>query len=69
MRLGSSIDVAVGYGEWRESSPLGRPVVAVGAWQGDEFVADIYVITTPHRVRLVIQADAKMAVATWAPCP
>ncbi|GIF69086.1 hypothetical protein Ais01nite_71210 [Asanoa ishikariensis] len=61
--LGSSLKVEVGHGEWRESAPLGRPVVATGAWQGDTFVADLYVITTPHRVRLVVYAGT--AVATW----
>ena len=69
LRLGSSIDVEVGHGEWRESSPLGRPVVAAGAWQGNTFVADLYVITTPHRVRLVVDADAGTAAATWNTVP
>ncbi|TCC12426.1 class A beta-lactamase-related serine hydrolase [Kribbella soli] len=63
LRLGSLLDFAVGHGQWRESSPLGRPVVAAGAWQGNTFVAELYVITTPHRVRLVV--DAGTAVATW----
>lgn len=65
LRLGESITVAVGHGDWRESSPLGRPVIGTGAWQGDTFVADLYLITTPHRVRLVVDAGAGTAVATW----
>jgi CubicO group peptidase (beta-lactamase class C family) len=65
LRLGSSLSVEVGHGEWRESSPLGRPVVAAGAWQGNTFVADLYVITSPHRVRLVVDAGAGTAVTTW----
>ncbi|GIF98255.1 serine hydrolase domain-containing protein [Catellatospora citrea] len=69
VRLGSSLDVEVGHGEWRESSPLGRPVVAAGAWQGDTFVADLRVITTPHRVRLLVDAGAGTAVATWSTVP
>lgn len=69
LRLGPSLAVAVGHGEWRESSPLGRPVVAAGAWQADTFVADLYVITTPHRVRLVLDANAGTAVATWNVVP
>lgn len=69
LRLGSSLNVEVGHGEWRESSPLGRPVVAAGAWQGNTFVADLCVITTPHRVRLVVDADAGTAVATWSTVP
>ena len=69
LRFGSSLTIEAGHGEWRESSPLGRPVVAAGAWQGDTFVADLYVITTPHRVRLVVDADAGTAVATWNTVP
>ncbi|WP_232664433.1 serine hydrolase domain-containing protein [Pseudonocardia sp. TRM90224] len=70
LQLGStSFTIAVGHGEWRESSPLGRPVVAAGAWQGSTFVAEVYVITTPHRVRLVVDADAGTAVATWSTVP
>lgn len=59
--------VEAGHGEWRESSPLGRPVVASGAWQGDTFVAELFVITTPHRVRLVVDGDK--ATATWSTVP
>ncbi|GAT67304.1 serine hydrolase [Planomonospora sphaerica] len=69
LRLGASLEVAVGHGRWRESSPLGRPVVATGAWQGGAFVADLYVITTPHRVRLAVDAAAGTAVATWNVVP
>ncbi|WP_437665265.1 serine hydrolase domain-containing protein [Sorangium sp. So ce1182] len=69
LRFGSFLDVEVGHGEWRESSPFGRPVVAAGAWQGNTFVAELYVITTPHRVRLVVDADAGTAAATWSTVP
>ena len=47
VRFESLFEVEVGLGEWRESSPLGRPVCASGAWQGSTFVADLYIITTP----------------------
>jgi Beta-lactamase len=57
------IDVGVGQETWLESAPLGRPVVAAGAWQGEVFVADLYVITSPSRVRLVVSPPR--AVATW----
>lgn len=67
LQLGSSLKLEVGHNEWRESSPLGRPVVATGAWRNDLFIADLYVITTPHRVRLVIEAGK--AVATWSTVP
>lgn len=67
LHFASIRDVEVGYGEWRESSPLGRPVVASGAWQGDTFVAELFVITTPHRVRLVVDGDT--ATATWSTVP
>ncbi|MEV6298723.1 serine hydrolase domain-containing protein [Actinoplanes sp. NPDC051861] len=63
--LGFGFTVEAGHGNWRESSPLGRPVVASGAWQGDTFVADLYVITTPHRIRLEVDAVAGTATATW----
>ena len=69
LRFGSFLNVEAGHGEWRESSPLGRPVVATGAWQGNTFVAELYVITTPHRVRLVVDADAGTAGATWSTVP
>jgi hypothetical protein len=45
------------------------PVVAAGSWRGDTFVADRYVITSPHRVRLTIDAEAGTAVATWNAVP
>ncbi|ONK14372.1 6-aminohexanoate-dimer hydrolase [Streptomyces sp. MP131-18] len=69
LRLGPFLNIEAGHGEWRESSPLGRPVVAAGAWQGDTFVAEVYVITTPHRVRLSVDADAGTAMATWNVVP
>jgi CubicO group peptidase (beta-lactamase class C family) len=69
LRLGSLLEIVTGHGEWRESRPLGRPVVAAGAWQGDTFVADLYVITTPHRVRLVVDARTGTATATWNVVP
>jgi CubicO group peptidase (beta-lactamase class C family) len=67
LQLGPALKIEVGHSEWRESSPLGRPVVATGAWQNDTFVADLYLITTPHRVRLVLTAGT--AVATWSTPP
>jgi CubicO group peptidase (beta-lactamase class C family) len=57
------LDLDAGYGTWRESAPLGRPVVAAGAWKSGTFVADLYVITSPSRVRLVV--DGSRAEATW----
>jgi CubicO group peptidase (beta-lactamase class C family) len=65
LRFGSLMEIPAGHGTWRESRPLGRPVVAAGAWQGDTFVADLHVITTPHRVRIAVDADAASATATW----
>ncbi|MFF4895858.1 serine hydrolase domain-containing protein [Streptomyces sp. NPDC001068] len=69
VRFESHLDVEVGHGHWRESSPLGRPVAAAGAWQGHTFVADLYVVTTPHRVRLVADAETGTASATWSTVP
>ncbi|MGR6923519.1 serine hydrolase domain-containing protein [[Actinomadura] parvosata] len=65
LRLGPLLDVEIGHGAWRESAPLGRPVVASGAWQGHTFVAELYVITTPHRLRLTVDAAAGTAAGTW----
>jgi CubicO group peptidase (beta-lactamase class C family) len=67
LELGPSLKLELGHNEWRESSPLGRPVIATAAWQDDTFIADLYLITTPHRVRLVV--DAGTAVATWSTVP
>lgn len=69
VRFEPSLEIEVGHGEWRESSPLGRPVVATGAWQDDTFVAELYVITTPHRVRLVLDAETGSGTATWSTVP
>ena len=69
IRFGSLPEIEAGRGEWRESSPLGRPVCASGAWQGSTFVADLYIVTTPHHVRLAVDADAGTAVATWSTIP
>lgn len=69
VRFGSLFDIGVGHGAWRESSPLGRPVLASGAWQDNRFVADLYVITTPHRVRLVIDSGTGAATALWSTLP
>jgi CubicO group peptidase (beta-lactamase class C family) len=69
VRFESILDIEVGHGGWRECSPLGRPVVATGGWQGDTFVAELYVITSPHRVRLAVDAAAGTAVARWSTVP
>jgi hypothetical protein len=45
------------------------PVYASGAWQDPMFIADLYIITTPHHVRLAVDADAWTAVATWSTVP
>ncbi|MFJ9173207.1 serine hydrolase domain-containing protein [Streptomyces sp. NPDC102360] len=70
VRFEPLLDVEVGHGVWRESAPLGRPVVSAGAWQEDgTFVADLYVITTPHRVRLTVDPVAGTATAAWSTPP
>jgi CubicO group peptidase (beta-lactamase class C family) len=69
IRFEQLLEIEAGLGEWRESAPLGRPVVASGAWQGSTFVADLYVITSPHHVRLAVDADTGTAVATWTTVP
>jgi hypothetical protein len=69
LRFGSLFAVEAGHGAWRESAPLGRPVVTSGAWQGNTYVAELFVITTPHRVRLTVDASAGTAVARWNHVP
>ncbi|GAA1558656.1 serine hydrolase domain-containing protein [Kribbella lupini] len=69
LHLGPSLTLEVGHTTWRESSPLGRPVIATGAWQNTTFIADLYVITTPHRVRLVLDTTTGKATATWNVVP
>lgn len=69
LHLGPSLALEVGHGDWQESSPLGRPVVATGAWQANTFTADLYVITTPHRVRVVIDTTTGTATARWNVVP
>jgi CubicO group peptidase (beta-lactamase class C family) len=67
VRFGSLFGVELGFGEWRESSPLGRPVVASAAWQGDEIIAELYLITGPHHLRLTV--DETRATLTWVTVP
>lgn len=69
IRFGSLLQIDVGHREWRQSSPLGRPLCASGGWRGDVFVADIYVITSPHHVRLTIDAKRTVASAVWTSVP
>jgi CubicO group peptidase (beta-lactamase class C family) len=69
LHLGASLTLEIGHTTWRESSPLGRPVVATGAWRHNTFIADLYVITTPHRVRVILNADTGTATARWNVVP
>jgi CubicO group peptidase (beta-lactamase class C family) len=69
LRLGPLPEIEIGHGEWRSSSPLGRPICTSGAWQHGTFVADLYVITTPHHVRLKVEANARTAILTWSTVP
>jgi CubicO group peptidase (beta-lactamase class C family) len=69
VRFEGLFDIMIGYGAWADSSPLGRPVRAAGAWQGDLFVADLYVITSPHCVRLTIDGSTGAAQARWTTVP
>ncbi|QAY75009.1 class C beta-lactamase-related serine hydrolase [Agromyces protaetiae] len=68
-RFESLVDVEIGCTEWRENPPLGRALCARGAWWGSTFVADIIVITGPHRVRLEIESDTGIAAARWVTVP
>ncbi|WP_323742200.1 serine hydrolase domain-containing protein [Microbacterium sp. UFMG61] len=67
VHVGTWFAAPIGYETWAESSPLGRPVIANGAWQGDTFVAELHLVSTPHRVRLRIHEGT--AELTWATVP
>lgn len=67
--LGPELDIAIGHGEWWESAPLGRPVRAGGAWQDGLFVADLYVIRSPHSVRLTVDSRTGHASVRWTTVP
>lgn len=67
IRLGPDLEIAVGFGSWRESRPLGRPVVSSGAWQSDTFVAELHLVTSPHRVRLTVHENRAHLV--WVTVP
>ncbi|MGM7696965.1 serine hydrolase domain-containing protein [Microbacterium sp. A84] len=69
VHFGSLLDVEVGCGRWAESAWLGRPVCAIGAWRSGFFVADIYVITGPHHLRLNVDVEAGTATLTWNTVP
>ncbi|GMA24009.1 hypothetical protein GCM10025864_17680 [Luteimicrobium album] len=68
-RFEGLVDVPIGDGRWADSSPLGRPVRAAGAWDGTTFVADVYVISSPHCVRLTVEPRAGVAHAEWTTVP
>jgi len=69
LRFGSWPSIEAGHGEWRESAPLGRSVVATAAWHDDTFIADLQIISTPHRVRVELHTATGTAVATWNGVP
>lgn len=69
MRIPGVFDVEIGHERWAESSPLGRPVSARGAWQGDSFVADLFVIASPHSVRLTVDISTGTARLVWTTVP
>lgn len=50
----------------RRSCPVS---IATGGWQDPSSVAELYVITTPHRVRLVARPPSGHAAASWNHAP
>ena len=71
---GDWLKLRVGHGEWLESdlelADLRLPVVASGGWvTGDEFVAEVLVIETPHRFRVQARLRAGEATLTWRQRP
>ncbi len=72
IRLGQDLEIAVGFGSWKECRPLGRPVVSSGAWQRDTFVAELHLVASPHRVRLTVHentAHENTAHLVWVTVP
>lgn len=67
VHVGQLFVASIGYEGWAASSPLGRPVIANGAWQGDIFVAELHLVSTPHRVRLTMHGGT--AELTWVTVP
>lgn len=67
IQFADSFAVHAGYGCWSESSPLGRPVVACGAWQDEAFVCEMRIVSTPHRVRLTVRGGT--AELVWVTSP
>ena len=68
------LGLRVGDGEWLESvieaADLRLPVRSSGGWvTGDEFVAEVFVIETPHRFRVEAQLGAGEATLTWRKRP
>lgn len=73
-RGGDWLELRVGDGEWLESvlelADLRLPVVASGGWvNGDEFVAEVFVIETPHRFRVEARLAAGEVELTWRARP
>ena len=73
-RGGDWLELRVGDGEWLESvlelADLRLPVAASGGWvSGDEFVAEVFVIETPHRFRVTAHLGAGDVNLTWRARP
>lgn len=69
LRLSTDLEVPVGWRSWQEGSPFGRPVSANGGWQGEAFIVDLYVISSPHRVRLTLEVETGVATLVWMTAP
>lgn len=73
-RRGAWLELRAGDGEWTESvlevADRRLPVVASGAWvTEDTFVADVFVIETPHRFRVEARPGVDEASLTWRKLP
>ncbi len=58
----------VGVGEWAVSEPDGQPIAVAGGWAGDEFVAELLFLDTPHTLRVVC-AEGGTASVRWLTTP
>lgn len=69
LRLDGLGDIAVGHGQWAESSPRGRAVCASGAWDSGVFHARLRVISTPHHLAFTLDPRRGRAELAWDTVP
>ncbi|WP_101847917.1 serine hydrolase domain-containing protein [Zhihengliuella sp. ISTPL4] len=69
LRLSGVGTVLVGRSHWAESSPRGRAVCASGGWSGGVFVAQLFLVDTPHHLTLSLDPGTGRADLIWDTVP